>query len=90
MMRLIGKNLDFRFYFFSKQQFKASLEQFYTFNYAAERQHEQIKSHTVSLAATEDQSSADRSKHVLFQIESCSSFFEARWFDGGYSIGITE
>ena len=27
---------------FSKQQFKASLEQFYIFNFAAEGQHEQI------------------------------------------------
>ena len=55
MMPLIGESLDFRFYVF-KQQFKASLEQFYIFNYAAEGQHEQIKSHTVLLAATEDQS----------------------------------
>ena len=41
MMPLIGESLDFRFYVF-KQQFKASLEQFYIFNYAAEGQHEQI------------------------------------------------
>ena len=31
MMPLIGESLDFRFYFF-KQQFKASLEQFYNYN----------------------------------------------------------
>ena len=43
-----------------KQQFKASLEQFYIFNYAADGQHEQIKSHTVLLAATEEQSQIDR------------------------------
>ena len=41
MMPLIGESLDFRFYFF-KQHFKASIEQFYIFNYAAEGQHEQI------------------------------------------------
>ena len=41
MMPLIGESLDFRFYVF-KQQFKASLEQFYIFNYAAEGNHEQI------------------------------------------------
>ena len=37
MMPLIGECLDFEFYFFKK----ASLEQFYMFNYAAEGNHEQ-------------------------------------------------
>ena len=41
MMPLISERLDVRFYFF-KQNFKTSLEQFYIFNYAAEGQHEQI------------------------------------------------
>ena len=31
MMPLIGESLDFSLYFFKKQQFKASLEQFYLF-----------------------------------------------------------
>ena len=41
MMQLISKRwiLDSTFF---KQQFKASLEQFYIFNYAAEGQREQI------------------------------------------------
>ena len=39
MCRLLAKGLILDFTF--KQQFKASLEQFYIFNYATEGQHEQ-------------------------------------------------